>query len=240
MISLLWQQTESKSLKRDTSEQKDAGSALEWHYTWTAENIWSMIRLASLSIISASVSSRYGRINYRRCRAEPAKQFSPEAGRLPGPIEAYRSPHLEYSIPLAIFRNGYSIFTMVDKRTGEPRVEKKKEFEIGGVWSFSKYSTVKRGMLPRFRGSKKEGGAPRSIFAYELRAISDISRNFSPCEYIRWRCYTNYWKLDFITGKTRKVFIYIRIIIRHQSSTGNSFNSVISTSSQSSSQNSFH
>lgn len=107
-----------------------------------------MIRLASLSIISASVSSRYGRINYRRCRAEPAKQFSPEAGRLPGPIEAYRSPHLEYSIPLAIFRNGYSIFTMVDKRTGEPRVEKKK-FEIGGVWSFSKYSTVKRGMLPR-------------------------------------------------------------------------------------------
>lgn len=38
-------------------------------------------------------------------------------------------------------------------------------------------------MLPRFRGSKKEGGAPRSIFAYELRAISDISRNFSPCEY---------------------------------------------------------
>lgn len=26
----------------------------------------------------------------------------------------------------------------------------------------------------RFRGSKKEGGAPRSIFAYELRAISDL------------------------------------------------------------------
>lgn len=202
-----------------------------------------MIRLASLSIISASVSSRYGRINYRRCRAEPAKQFSPEAGRLPGPIEAYRSPHLEYSIPLAIFRNGYSIFTMVDKRTGEPRVEKKKNSRSAAYEVLANIQRLKGGCClesGRFRGSKKEGGAPRSIFAYELRAISDISRNFSPCEYIRWRCYTNYWKLDFITGKIRKVFIYIRIIIRHQSSTGNSFNPVISTSSQSSSQNLFH
>lgn len=38
----------------------------------------------------------------------------------------------------------------------------------------------------RFRGFKKEGGAPRSIFAYELRATSDIFRNFFPCEYILW------------------------------------------------------
>ena len=131
-----------------------------------------MIRLASLSIISASVSSRYGRINYRRCRAEPAKQFSPEAGRLPGPIEAYRSLHLEYSIPPAIFRNGYSIFTMVDKRTGEPRAEKKKKRKkkkknsrSAAYQVLANIQRLKEGMLPRFRGSKK-GGAPRSIFAF--------------------------------------------------------------------------
>lgn len=126
-----------------------------------------MIRLASLSIISASVSSRYGRINYRRCRAEPAKQFSPEAGRLPGPIEAYRSLHLEYSIPPAIFRNGYSIFTMVDKRTDEPRAEKKKKknSRSAAYQVLANIQRLKEGMLPRFRGSKK-GGAPRSIFVF--------------------------------------------------------------------------
>lgn len=115
-----------------------------------------MIRLASLSIISASVSSRYGRINYRRCRAEPAKQFSPEAGRLPGPIEAYRSPHLEYSIPLAIFRNGYSIFTMVDKRTGEPRVEKKKNSRSAAYEVLANIQRLKGGCCLDFAAPRKK------------------------------------------------------------------------------------
>lgn len=170
-----------------------------------------MIRLASLSIISASVSSRYGRINYRRCRAEPAKQFSPEAGRLPGPIEAYRSPHLEYSIPLAIFRNGYSIFTMVDKRTGEPRVEKKKNSRSAAYEVLANIQRLKGGCClesGRFRGSKKEGGAPRSIFAYELHAISDISRNFPPVNIFDGDVTRIIENLISLRGKFEK-FLYI-------------------------------
>lgn len=99
---------------------------------------------------------------------------------------------LEYSIPPAIFRNGYSIFTMVDKRTGEPRAEKKKNSRSAAYEVLANIQRLKGGCClesGRFRGFKKEGGAPRSIFAYELRATSDISRNFFPCEYILWpRC----------------------------------------------------
>lgn len=176
-----------------------------------------MIRLASLSIISASVSSRYRRINYRRCRAEPAKQFSPEAGRLPGPIEAYRSLHLEYSIPPAIFRNGYSIFTMVDKRTGEPRAEKKKKFEIGGVWSFSKYSTVKRGMLPREWSISRLQERRRRTTKHICLRIACYFRyisKFFPLWIYSMAILVELLKNNFDTGKIRKFFVYVRINIR--------------------------
>lgn len=88
------------------------------------ENIRSTIRLASLSIISASGTSLHSHINYRRCRPDLAKQFSPETARLAAPIEAYRSRVSNIRYP-AIFRNGYSIFTMVDKRTDRLAAEKK-------------------------------------------------------------------------------------------------------------------
>lgn len=95
---------------------------------------------------------------------------------------------------------------------------KKKKFEIGGVWSFSKYSTVKRGMLPRewsiSRLQERRRRTTKHICLRIACYFRYISKFFPLWIYSMATLLVELLKNNFDTGKIRKFFVYVRINIR--------------------------